>query len=330
MRPLWKDIVTALIMGMVLPALLLNFSIMLLDAQRPVVEIEASMPTQSMVKESRSVKVRNDAGVITTQEMDTYLVGVLLGEMPASFEMEALKAQSVVARTYAEKANFTGGKHGDGSVCTRASCCQGFISKEEYLAQGGTEEGIKRIEEAVKSVSGLCLAYDGELIEATYFSCSGGYTEAAVAVWGTDYPYLQAVSSPGEEDATHHTDTRHFTAQAFQNALGQKLDGSPAQWFGKVTYTDGGGVKAMNIGGTEYTGTQLRALLNLRSTAFTISADQQVITITTRGYGHRVGMSQYGADAMAAEGSTFREILAHYYPGTDLIELTNPTNTFVS
>lgn len=323
MRPLWKDIVTAMFMGMVLPALLLNFSIMLLDAQRPVVEIEASAPTQSAQKESRSVKVRNEAGVVTKQDMDTYLVGVLLGEMPASFEMEALKAQSVVARTYAEKANFTGGKHGDGSVCTRASCCQGFISNADYLEQGGTEEGIKRVEEAVKAVSGLCLVYEGELIEATYFSCSGGYTEAAVAVWGADYPYLQAVSSPGEEDAAYHTDTRHFTAQAFQNALGQKLDGSPAQWFGEVTYTDGGGVEEMMIGGKEYTGTQLRALLNLRSTAFSISADQQVINITTRGYGHRVGMSQYGADAMASGGSTYQEILAHYYPGTELMEFTD-------
>lgn len=331
MRPLWKDIVTAFIMGMVLPALFLNFSIMLLDAQRPVVEIEASVPAQSAVKEeSRLVKVRNDAGKVTRQKMDEYLVGVLLGEMPASFEVEALKAQSVVARTYAEKANSTGGKHGDGSVCTRASCCQGFVSKEAYLEQGGTEEGIKRVEEAVKAVSGLCLAYEGELIEATYFSCSGGYTEAAISVWGTDYPYLQAVSSPGEEDAAYYTDTRHFTAQAFQNALGETLDGSPAQWFGKVTYTDGGGVEVMNIGEKEYTGTQLRALLNLRSTAFTVSVDQQVITITTRGYGHRVGMSQYGADAMAAEGKTFRQILAHYYPGTELVELDSNSGTMIS
>ena len=330
MRPLWKDIVTAMIMGMVLPALLLNFSIMLLDAQRPVVEIEASVPTQPTVRESHWVKVRNDAGVVSLQKMDEYLVGVLLGEMPASFEMEALKAQSVVACTYAQKANSTKGKHGDGSVCTRASCCQGYISEADYLAQGGTSEGVQRVKEAVNSVLGLCLTYEGELIEATYFSCSGGYTESAIAVWGTDYPYLQAVSSPGEEDAAHHTDTRHFTAQAFQNALGQKLEGEPIQWFGETTYTDGGGVEVMKIGGKEYTGTQLRALLNLRSTAFTISVDQQIITITTRGYGHRVGMSQYGADAMAAEGSSFRQILAHYYPGTELIELDSNPDMLIS
>ena len=132
---------------------------------------------------------------------------------------------------------------------------------------------------------------------------------------------MQAVSSPGEEDATYYTDTRHFTAQAFQNALGETLDGSPAQWFGKVTYTDGGGVEVMKIGEKEYTGTQLRALLNLRSTAFTVSVDQQVITITTRGYGHRVGMSQYGAKAMAELGYSFVDILTFYYTGINLERL---------
>ena len=138
-------------------------------------------------------------------------------------------------------------------------------------------------------------------------------------MWGADFPYLRAVDSPGEEAAPHDTDTVTFTPQAFQNALGRSLSGSPGTWFGPVTYTDGGGVDTMVIAGEVYGGTQLRSLLSLRSTAFTVAATDTQITVTTKGYGHRVGMSQYGADAMAATGSSYAEILAHYYPGTELV-----------
>ena len=128
-------------------------------------------------------------------------------------------------------------------------------------------------------------------------------------------------SSPGEEKAAYYTDTVRFSAEAFQDALGVRLSGSPGGWFRDVTYTDGGGVDTIVIGGTSYSGTFLRSLLGLRSTAFSISTGEDTITITTKGYGHRVGMSQYGADAMAVTGSTWPEILAHYYPGTTLRNL---------
>lgn len=174
---------------------------------------------------------------------------------------------------------------------------------------------------AVEATAGLVLTYEGSLIEATYFSCSGGSTEDAAAVWGTDFPYLQAVESPGEEQAAHYTDTVTLNAQSFQAALGETLPGAPDSWFGEITYTDGGGVAEMKIGGKTYSGTKLRRLLQLRSTAFTIRAGEDTIEITTKGYGHRVGMSQYGADAMAVKGSYFKTILAHYYPGTRLWSL---------
>ena len=130
-------------------------------------------------------------------KMNDYLTEVLLGEMPAEFEMEALKAQAVAARTYTAKAAITGGKHGDGSVCSDSACCQAYLPQETYLMLGGTEENLEKINKAVLETTGLVLAYDGNLIEATYFSCSGGSTEDAAAVWGTEYPYLQAVASPG-------------------------------------------------------------------------------------------------------------------------------------
>ena len=322
MRSLWKDILAAFLMGMVLPGLILNFAVMLLRQNTPIEDIQITIPRET-VRDPVFLPVflRRSDSAVEQRDMDDYLTCVVLAEMPASFEPEALKAQSVAARTYARKAWVTGGKHGDGSVCTQPGCCQAYLEPEAYFLKGGTEAGLERIRKAVLATSGQCLHYDGELIEATYFSCSGGSTEDAAAVWGTDYPYLQAVESPGEEAAAWFTDTVSFTPEEFCAALGRELPGSLHSWFGPVTYTDGGGVDSMVIGGESYTGTQLRSILNLRSTAFNITASENGIAITTRGYGHRVGMSQYGAEAMAVNGSNYREILSHYYPGTELVTI---------
>ena len=164
----------------------------------------------------------------------------------------------------------------------------------------------------------MVLAFDGELIEATYFSASGGRTEAAVAVWGADYPYLQAVTSPEDTDP----DILFFTREELESSLDIELSEDEGQWFGAVIYTDGGGVASMEIGGQSFTGVQLRRLLGLRSTDFQMEAEDGRIKITTRGYGHRVGMSQYGANAMAKQGSTWQQILQHYYPGTNIVLLS--------
>lgn len=325
-KGIWKDMLAALFMGMVLPGLTLQLAVRYQNGQWTLPRVAETVPeteaTETLpVPVPLTARVRWKTGETENVDMDSYLLGVVLAEMPASFETEALKAQAVVARTYTRKAYATDGKHGDGSVCTDPGCCQAYISEEEYLANGGTLEGIEKVRFAVGATTGYVLTYGEELIEATYFSCSGGSTEDAAAVWGTDYPYLQAVDSPGEENAPHDTDIMSFTPEEFEDALGAELTGSPRSWIGTTTYTEGGGVASMTIGGESYTGTQLRGLLGLRSTAFTIVTEEDMLTITTRGYGHRVGMSQYGADAMAVTGSDFREILEHYYPGTTLTKL---------
>lgn len=324
MKGIWKDMAAALFMGMVLPGMVLQIVSAYQSKEPKIAEetvAETTVPETLPKPVPLTAMVRWENGETEKVDMDTYLLGVVLAEMPVSFEMEALKAQAVVARTYTRKAYVTDGKHGDGSVCTDPSCCQAYISEEDYLARGGTQEGVDKVRHAIGATTGYVLTYGEELIEATYFSCSGGSTEDAAAVWGTDYPYLQAVDSPGEEDAPYDTDMVTFTPEEFQRALGRELSGSPRSWIGTTTYTEGGGVAAMVIGGESYTGTQLRSALKLRSTAFTVLTEDDSITVTTRGYGHRVGMSQYGADAMAVTGSGFQEILAHYYPGTTLTKL---------
>ena len=330
MKPFWKQVCAALLMGFVAPAMMLWAAVTLIPPRQIEITEQTSLPpeTTNSAKEQSEwfIPVLVTGTGVQEMELDTYLVGVVLAEMPVSFEDEALKAQAVVARTYTLKSFLNGGKHPEASVCTDSTCCQSYISVEDYMQKGGRTEDVERICSIVSDTTGLVLTYDGALIEATYFSCSGGSTEDAQAVWGTDIPYLQATASPGEEYASHYTDTETFTKGEFQTLLGVTLAGNSSSWFGNVRYTAGGGVESMEIGGEEFTGMELRKRLSLRSTAITMTTDGETITITTRGFGHRVGMSQYGADAMAVSGSSFQEILAHYYRGTTLETYQPPNN----
>ncbi len=323
MKTIVKDMFLSVLLGMVLPGILLNGMARLMEWTGEIIPEAAARdfvtePEADTAYPPQALQAREE--LQGDQDVEDYLIGVVLAEMPASFEVEALKAQAVAARTYTVKARQTGGKHGDGSVCADPQCCQAYLDPESYLVKGGTRENLEKVSTAVRETAGQVLTYEGELIEATYFSCSGGSTEDAKAVWGADFPYLQAVESPGEEAAAWYRDKVAYTGEEFQEKLGVTLEGDPMDWFGETTYTEGGGVASMEIGEDRYAGTLLRSALGLRSTAFSVTVGEK-ITITTRGYGHRVGMSQYGADAMAVAGSTYREILAHYYTGTQITYL---------
>ena len=248
--------------------------------------------------------------------LEEYVTGVVLSEMPASFALEALKAQAVASRTYALRMGKD--SYHAGAVCTDAGCCQGYLSPETYLQYYGTQAYLDRVRDAVAQTAGEVLTYQGKVIFAPYFSCSGGSTESAVAVWGSEIAYLQAVDSPGEEFAALYSTSASFTTESFQIALGAQLPENAADWFGAVSYTAGGGVEAMEIGGVVYRGTTLRALLGLPSTRFFITVTEDGILVEALGYGHRVGMSQYGAEAMAQQGSTYVQILTDYYSQTEL------------
>ena len=324
MKSLWKEACYAAVMGLVVPGVLLGIVVRWIPQKQIAGITESTVEIHWVPVETkkRQIEVLNQDGVVSQMELEEYLVGVVLAEMPVSFEEEARKAQAVVARTFTLKSE-NGGKHENAAVCMDSACCQAYLSEAEYLEKGGTLEGIEKMRSAVEATAGEVLQYQGSLIEATYFSCSGGATEDAVAVWGTEVAYLQSVDSPGEEEATYYVDSVTFTPSEFASALGADLKGEPESWLGSVTFTRGGGVNTMVIGGKTYHGTELRKRLGLRSTAFTIAVGEDKLTITTRGYGHRVGMSQYGADAMAVAGSTYQEILAHYYQGTELIKSEN-------
>ena len=307
MRPLWKDILAAAWLGILIPGIVLNAAVLFARKQPQ----EAAAETQP--EPTETVVLSLETGDITLS-MEDYLTGVVLAEMPASFHPEALKAQTVAAGTFARKSV----KH-EGSLCGSPGCCQAYISPGDYILEGGTPEDAEKVRQAVLTVTPYVLMYEEELIEAVYFSCSGGQTEAAVAVWGADFPYLQSVESPGEEAARYHTDSLLIPQAEFLHLL--NLPENTELSFGEIQYTEGGGVRTMEISGQTFTGTELRQLLNLRSTAFTLEDTGHHIRIATRGYGHRVGMSQYGANAMAQTGHTWQQILSHYYPGTTIVPL---------
>ena len=245
-------------------------------------------------------------GVAQTMNLEEYITGVVLGEMPVSFDTDALKAQAVATRTYTLQ-QLAAGK----SLSDDPSVCQAFVPADTASA-----ENLQKVQKAVRETAGEVLTYDGNLITATYFSCSGGKTEDASAVWGGNVPYLKSVESPGEEFASVFESTVTVSPEEFQNTLGISDTGISA-----ITYTPGGGVETITFGDTTFYGTDLRDLFSLRSTMFSLEITGDAAVFSVRGNGHRVGMSQYGAQAMAEQGNDYRDILKWYYTGVEITTL---------
>lgn len=276
--------------------------------------------------QARTVRVLRE-DTCTNEPLDTYLAQVVLSELPASFSDAAMQAQAVAARTFALRQS-AGGKHPQGAVCTSSACCQACWSQDELRARLGADfdRAWQAAQDAVAQTQNEVLTYDGALIDAVYFSCSGGSTEAAAAVWGADVPYLQSVASPGEQSAARFSSSvavpaAELRARVLSLAPDAALDGPPEQWLGSCTRTQGGGVAQLSIGGCPLSGTKLRGLFGLNSTRFTLTYRDGVFHFDVLGYGHRVGMSQYGAQAIAALGFDYRAILLYYYRGAQLTQL---------
>ena len=255
-----------------------------------------------------SITLRTADGTVSLP-LDEYLTGVLLAEMPADFPAAALQAQAIAARTFTlQKINMH--KHPDADICADSACCQGWLDPE------GAD--CTALREAVQTTDGLVVTYGGALIDATFFSCDGGRTESALAVWGSDVAYLQAVDSPKSEDSDRYAEEKRFSEQELLDLLHTAypdLTPGDAPWFRDLCYTDGGGLDSATIGGVTFRGTELRKLLGLRSTDMEITQDAGYITVSTQGFGHRVGLSQYGAEHMAELGFSYRTILLYYYRG---------------
>jgi len=299
--------------------------------EKPIEQVEE-------VEEQKITVYRNDIDKIVEMDFEEYIKGVLAAEMPADFSMEALKAQAVAARTFAY-GRLRGvykskqGVHDEAVVCTDSTHCQAWISEENAKKKWNVlfaSRNWNRIEKAVESTKGKIVVYDSKIANTVFHAASGGRTENAEEVWeGVYVPYLRSVESTGEEVAKGYITTVTVSAEEFLEKLREKYKDNEFEddVFKKIKildYTTGGRVKTLKVGDITMKGTEFRALLDLRSANFTIEVtDDEKIKITTKGFGHGVGMSQWGADSLAKRGGTYTEILKHYYQGVDIVSIND-------
>lgn len=241
-------------------------------------------------------------------DINTYLIGVVGSEMSPTYEMEALKAQCVAARTFLIHRHYQ---------VDDTTSSQVYRDKTQLQQAWGNqyEEYYQKIEKAVLATANEIITYDGKVITALYHAQSCGKTANAQEYYGTDYPYLRSVDSSSDMNEQDHIQTSSYDVASLMQAL--QLDEAPFQVKAPIRY-DSGYVKSWEINDQIYSGREVREALSLRSSAFEVSFDGNLFVFTTKGYGHGVGMSQKGANAMAKEGYDYVQILKHYYQGVEI------------
>ncbi|MGB9679423.1 MAG: stage II sporulation protein D [Thermoanaerobacteraceae bacterium] len=268
--------------------------------------------------------------------LEEYIKGVVAAEMPAEFNIEALKAQAIAARTYAlSKETYLGGKgcelHEGADICTDPEHCQAWQSEDELKVKWGKDydKYHEKISKAVDETKGMVLVYDNALIIPAYHAISGGITENSEDVWKDKMPYLRSVLSPGEDSASKFRSQVIVSKDEFLNKLKIKEPSLKIKTenitgiISDIERTQAGHIKKLKIAGVNFTGKDIKELFNLNSTNFTISQQKDRIIINVLGYGHGVGMSQYGANAMAKAGNNYEKILKYYYSGVEIININD-------
>jgi stage II sporulation protein D len=288
--------------------------------------------TKTPAKETKAVPTSSDPAVevavfrtsksqIENVPLEDYLVGVVAAEMPTEFKEEALKAQALTARTYIVKRLLSKDTLGvpKGAQVTDTQIHQVYMNDDELRREWGMEYDAKKkkILNAVRATAGQILAYDGEPIDALFFSTSNGYTENSEDYWAGNIPYLRSVSSPWDKNSPKFNSQKVMTVHQFEARLGVKL-GSGSTIGKIVDRTEGKRVGKVDFNGKVLSGRDIRDKLNLRSSDFAWKRKGDNIVITTKGFGHGVGMSQYGANGMAMEGKNYKEIVKHYYQGVEI------------
>lgn len=256
---------------------------------------------------------------VVEMSLEEYCVGVLAGEMPASFEPEALKAQAMAARTFTVRQYQAMGKHdGKAAVCTDYRCCQAWQSEEQMRQKWGAayEENAAKIRQAVAETQGMIIVYEGEPISAVYHSTCGDKTENAEDYWQSEVPYLKSVACGYDGDAPKLHTQQFFSYGELAALLGTKEEAVAA--MAPVAYSDSGRVTEVVVGEKHMSGVDLRNLLHLASTNFSLEKGKDGISFQVQGYGHGVGLCQYGANGMAKAGFTCEQIVKQYYTGVEI------------
>ena len=318
------SIVLVLVAVIIIPAIVVLSTY---DTNRQTAAVLPPVPRQEDVM----IKVyMADIKQIVSMNLEDYVKGVVAGEMPAEFESEALKAQAVAARTYAVKHMALFGGTGSveypgADITTDYKESQAWYSETKLREKWGTNYGKywRRISQAVDLTQGLILTYNGEPINAVFHSTSGERTASAKEVWGFEYPYLQSVVCSWDKASPRYQDRKEITLAELEARLGNDAVIMAAAQIGRsagvvniMNYTDSGRVNLVRVGAKQLTGLEVRDKLELRSTNFVVESIEDKLVFKTTGYGHGVGLCQYGANGQAKEGRDFRQILTYYYTGT--------------
>ncbi len=261
-------------------------------------------------------------------DLDTYLYGVVASEMPASFDIEALKAQAVVARTYTIYQIRNGNKHENANICDSAACCQAWISKQNRFArweENMQEEYWAKIVKAVNETKGKIIFYNNEPINAVFHSNSGGKTELAINVWGGDLPYFQAVETSGEDAYTSYNSEIKISKDELiqimlENYPEFEINFEKEDSIKILEFTEGDRIEKIKIGNIETSGVEARKIFGLKSAKFDFEILEDSIEFKVVGYGHGVGLSQCGSDLLAKSGKNFIEIIKYYYKDVAISE----------
>lgn len=262
--------------------------------------------------------------------LDEYICNVVSAEMPATYDLEALKAQAVVARTYTIYKIVNSSKHNNADICDSSSCCQAWISKNDRLSKWKEDvriENWNRIVTAVNDTRGKIITYDGKPINAFFHSNSGGATERPIDVWGgSGYPYLQVVQTSGEDAYNQYSSMVSLTKEELIEKIKEKHEDIEINFEEEncieiLEKTEGERIKIIKFGNIELSGVETRTILGLRSAKFSFYIDGDNITFDVIGYGHGVGMSQTGADSLAKQGENYENIIKHYYTGVEIINM---------
>ena len=280
-------------------------------------------------KYSRINLLHKDTNKVENINLDEYIACVLSAEMPVSYDIEALKAQAVVARTYTVYKIITSKKHNNADICDDSKCCQAWISKEDRLKKWKENDRIKnwnKILKAVNDTVGKIITYNGKPINAFFHANSGGKTQIPFYVWGgSGYPYLQVVETSGEENYSQYKSEAEFTKKEFENKIKEKYKDFEINYKEKdsikIEQRDPSNrVVTVKIGNLKLSGVETRTLLGLKSANFEVEIKDDNIKFNVIGYGHGVGMSQTGADALAKKGKKYDEIIKHFYKDVEITD----------
>lgn len=282
------------------------------DLIHPGQTLQIGSSTTTPSKQTHYVKVRRSNGTVQTIELEDYVTGVVGAEIFPTFHTEALKAQALAARTYA--VNYVD----SGRILSDADSHQVYYDQSQLKLKWGNDyqKHYQKVRDAVMATAGEVITYNGEYIDALFFSTSNGRTEEPKYVWGGSLPYLQSVASPWDQASKEYETTKTLSYSEFSSRLG--LGGTSGLYAEVLERTPGDGVAKIRIAGKVFTGETVRQKLGLRSTDFAIDFLGNQVRITQWGWGHRVGMSQYGAHYMGVAGYSYDEIIHHYYQGVKI------------